>query len=353
MNMSDDETLVEGEAEIEADVEAEKAAKPKKAKDKGGGNSKKAFDAGRDNLWSFDPDGLCIDGGKCLPKEEQGPLDTEVDESSPLWDVRLRKPLDPEFVANISTFGVDTPILVVKREGIPYVVAGRRRVRAARVANRKRKAQGEPLMKIDAKQKRDSDMGLLGAMLQENQVRQDDDLLTALEKAKRLMNGGVSMEDTALRLGVTLPHFKTWLAFDDNALGATKKALAAGKISPSTAITLARTKEPEQQRAALDEVLATVGAGGKSSPRAAKEAVKAAGGKVVASITDKKTLKRLYEAVQNVPHPHNSSDKTLAFWEGAEQMLVLIMGEEDADQRLEKVYAELKSVMKTEQRAKK
>jgi ParB family chromosome partitioning protein len=340
----------ETETEVtEDEIDETPAPKNGRAK-KSDGGSKKAFDAGRNTMWSFDPLELCIVGGKCLPKDEQGPLDTAVDENDALWDPRLHEELAEEFCANIATFGVDTPILIVKRDGVPMVVAGRRRVRAARLANRKRKSRGEPLMKIDAKQKRDTDAGLLGALIQENEGRHDDALLSKLVKAKRLMNSGVSPEDVALRFQVSLAHFKTWLAFDDNALTATKKAVEGGKISPSTAITLARIKEPEKQKEALDELLTHVNAGGRSSPRAAKIAAKGVGSSVVSGVTDKRTLKRLFDAVQNTAHPHNSSEKTLAWWTGVEDALSLVIGEKDVDDRLKailkQVYADAKKAKK-------
>jgi ParB-like chromosome segregation protein Spo0J len=343
----------ETETETTEDTEAEAPpANGKAKKSKGDGNSKKAFDAGRNTMWSFDPLELCIVGGKCLPKEEQGPLDTAVDENDSLWDPRLYEALAEEFCANVATFGVDTPILVVKRDGVPVVVAGRRRVRAARRANHQRKKHGEPLMKVDAKQKRDTDAGLLGTLIQENEGRHDDDLLSKLAKAKRLMNAGVSPEDVALRFQVSLAHFKTWLAFDDNALTATKKAVEAGKISPSTAITLARIKEPEKQKEALDSVLEHVAQGGKSSPRVAKNAAKEKGHKGKAGVTDKRTLAKLLLAVQNTPHPHNSSEKTLAWWTGVEDALSLVLGEDDVDEKLTKVLDDVYAAIKADLKAK-
>lgn len=346
----------ETETEEVTEDEMPETAAPKNGKAKKGksdNSSKKAFDAGRNTMWSFDPLELCIVGGKCLPKDEQGPLDTAVDENDALWDPRLYEAMAEEFCANVSTFGVDTPILVVKRDGVPMVVAGRRRVRAARLANRKRKSRGEPLMKVDAKQKRDTDAGLLGALIQENEGRHDDDLLSKLTKAKRLMNSGVSPEDVALRFQVSLAHFKTWLAFDDNALTATKKAVEAGKISPSTAITLARIKEPEKQKEALDEVLTHVAEGGKASPRIARNVAKDKGNNVKAGVTDQRTLKRLFDSIQGISHPHNSSEKTLAWWEGAEEMLALVMGEKGVNERLTTLLKQVHVDAKAAKKAKK
>ena len=104
----------ETETETEADDTDVETSAPKSKKAKGDGNSKKAFDAGRNTMWSFDPLELCIVGGKCLSKEEQGPLDTAVDENDPLWDKRLYETLSEEFIANIATaFQWSSPGVVV------------------------------------------------------------------------------------------------------------------------------------------------------------------------------------------------------------------------------------------------
>jgi ParB family chromosome partitioning protein len=314
---------------------------------------KQAFDHARNSMWSIDPDDLCIRGGKVLPKDEQGSLDTEEDEDDPLYDVRLHEPLTEEFVNNIYAVGVDTPIIIAKIDDLPTVVAGRSRVRAARLANKKRKAKGEPLIKVDCKMKRDSDTGLMGTMISENEARRDDDMMTKIVKAKRYLNKGVSPEDAAIRFNVSLATFKNWLAFDDNALAATKKAVETGKVSVSAAMTLARIKEPEKQKEALDELMTHVAAGGRSSPRAAKIAAAGAGSNVITGVTDKRTLKKLLDGVQNTPHPHNTSEKTLAWWEGAEDMLKMVIGEKDVDERLKAVLKQVYADAKAAQKAKK
>jgi hypothetical protein len=50
--------------------------------------NRRSFDFARGNLWSIDPSELCIVGGKSLPPDERGPLDTEVDPSHDLFDTR-------------------------------------------------------------------------------------------------------------------------------------------------------------------------------------------------------------------------------------------------------------------------
>jgi len=313
--------------------------------------SKKAFDFARNTMWTVDPLELRIIGGKKLPTEERGPLDTDDGEEHVLWDKRILEVLEEAFILNIKTHGVDTPILIAKIDGIATVIAGKSRVRAARAANKLRKSAGEPLIKIDCKVKRDGLVGLAGAIIRENEGRRDDDVLAKIEKLKRRMNQGVSLEDCAIDFNVGVSTLKGWLAYEDHAITATKKAVESGKISQTAGATLARIKEPEQQKKALEEMLANT-SNGRTSRRAAQLASKNAGVARVTGITDKKTQRRLLEHLQNMSHP-NASEKTMAFYEGAEEMAKLILGDDGVDPRLIGKLDELHALMKTEQRAKK
>lgn len=308
---------------------------------------KQAFDFARNSMYVADPSDLCIIGGSVLVGDERGELDTEATADDELFDPRLQDALTDEFINNIDAHGVDTPILIAKINDVATVVAGRSRVRAARAVNARRKARGEPGIKVDCKMKRGTAASLMGAMIAENEARRDDDLMSKIAKLKRYMNRGISVEDAATTFNVTAAVAKTWLAFDDNAINATKKAVEQGKISPSAAIVLARTKEPEKQKEALDELLVSAPAGTKGSARAARIATNNTGGTNVVGVTDKRTLKQLLDAVMEVPHPHNSSEKTLAWWEGVEDTLKLVIGEKDrGDQRLIDILGGVRKAMK-------
>lgn len=314
---------------------------------------KQAFDHARNSMWSIDPHELCLVGGDVLPKEERGDLDTEATEDDELFDARLGVPLTEEFINNIDAHGVDTPILIAKINDVATVIAGRSRVRAARIVNIRRKARGEPLIKVDCKMKRGSAASLMGAMIAENEARRDDELPTKIAKLKRYMNRGISVEDAAVTFNVTAAVAKTWLAFDDNAIAATKKAVEQGRISSSAAMVLARTKEPEKQKEALDALLEHAPAGTKGSTRAARIAAGNAGAGNVVGVTDKRTLKRLLATVEDTSHPHNTSEKTLMWWSGAEEMLKLVMGDKDVDQRLVEVLKQTYAGIKADKKAKK
>ena len=309
--------------------------------------NRRAFDYARGNLWSIDPFELCIIGGKILPEDERGPLDTVDGPEHDLYDERVGEPLTEEFVNSVDAHGVDTPILIVKIDDVAVVIAGRKRVRAARVVCARRKKAGEPPIKVDCKLKRVSGSGLLAAMITENEARTDDKILTKIEKLKRLMNRGVSPEDAAIHFGQKVGTINGWLAFYDNATAETMTAARAGRLSASAAAELAKITDPDAQREKLAEL---VSSGERVSARAAKAASKIARGKAV-GVGDKKTQKKLLHVVQATSHP-NVSEKTAAFWTGAEEMLKMILGDKDVDTRLTGKLDETVSLIKTEKRAK-
>jgi hypothetical protein len=313
-------------------------------------NSKRSFDFARNTMWTIDPDDLCIVGGKAMPAAERGSIDTDDGEEHELYDPRILEPLTEEFILNIDAHGVDTPILIAKIDDVPVVIAGKTRVRAARVVNRRRKSKGEPPLKIDCKIKREKTSQLLAAMIVENENRHDDGIPAKIDKLKKLMGRGVSTEDAAVVFGVKVKTVKGWLAFEDNAITETKKAAEAGRLSHTAAATLARIKDPDEQRAQLDRLLSTEGRVSKAVARAAAQGVN--GKKVVISVGDKRTQRRLLTYVQNISHG-SASEKTMAWWQGIEDALKLVIGEEDVNPRLVGKLDELISLMKTEMQAKK
>lgn len=304
----------------------------------------RSFDFARGNLWSIDPDDLCIIGGKRLPADERGSIDTDDGPDHDLYDERVAEPLTEEFVNNVDAHGVDTPVLIVKLGDVATVIAGRKRIRAARVVNARRKKRGEPPIKVDAKLKRASGSGLLAAMITENEARTNDGILTKIEKLKRLMNRGVAIDDAAIHFNVSASTVKGWLAFEDNATAETKAAARAGRLSASAAAELAKVVDPDKQREKLAQV---VGTGEKVSARAARAASRVARGKG-AGVADKTTQKKLLHVLQNANHANAKRDGD--WWDGAEEMLKLVVGDGEADARLRGKLDEATSLLKTEKK---
>jgi ParB family chromosome partitioning protein len=308
-------------------------------------STKKGFEFARNSIYVADPAELVIVGGKSLPPDERGHLDTEVDESHELHDERVDMPLAEETIANIDAYGVMVPILIAKvgDDGLAYVVDGRQRVRAARVVNARRKKRGEPPIKVDAKVRRATgESSLLGAMVSTNEVRVGDDVPTKIAKAKRMLARGVSVEDTAVSFGCSLSTLQQWLHYDDHAIPQVKAAVDSGRLSQSAGATIARLKDPDRQAEALQSISVAGADGKKPSLRAARTAV--AKKKKPASsggVVDKATQRRLLEAIEKMPHK-NASAETLSWWQGVEDALKLVTGDDDLDARLVKVLDEVK-----------
>lgn len=301
-------------------------------------NSKKAFDLGRDSVYVAEPiEDLRIVGGKdILPPDEAGPLDTEWEEGMPLKDLkRLKKPLTLEFKANIKHRGVTVPIVIAKIDDVATVVAGKSRVRALRAANRERKLEGLPLLKVKCVIQRDtSKAALLSTMVRENNHRRDDDLGDRIEKAKEMLDSGMSEADVANEFGVKQTTLRGWLDFDDHATDATKQAVKEGRVPASTAAELAKITDPEEQ----NKTLATMLTAPEKKARSARAAKALRRGKQGSkSASDRVSQQFLLKHVQNISHSRGT-ERSIAFWEGAEEMLKLVLGE-DCDERLQNALA--------------
>jgi ParB family chromosome partitioning protein len=309
--------------------------------------NRRAFDYARDNLWSIDPFEIGIIGGKCLPSEEQGPYDTEVDKSHDLWDKRLLIPLTEEFCASIKSRGVLEPVLIVKIGDHAFVHAGRRRVRAARRANLQLKKEGEPLLMVGCKMRRTTGTALTEEMIIENEHRLNDDVASKIEKAKSLLNKGRNEEQVADVFGVGVNIIRGWMAYEDCAIEEVKSAVRAGRLSASAAATLAKVAEPDEQRAKLAEL---IGSGEKVTARKIQTAAKISRGEAT-GVSDKKTQKKLLQVFQTSGESSNS-EKNTAYWKGAEEAIKLVLGLEDVDSRMQSKLDEAVALMKTEKRAK-
>lgn len=232
-------------------------------------STKKGFDFARNSIYVADPTELTLVGGKgILPAEQSSSRDTADDPEHELWDPRLRDQITEEEIANVDAFGVLEPVLISKEGDLAVVVDGRGRVRRARAANKRRKARGEPLIKVSCVVVRQRGTALMGPMIAANEVRRDDSLPGKIEKAKRVLARGVSEDDTAVMFGVKASTLRSWLAYEDNATAEVKRAVEAGAISQTAGLKLAtKVKDPEKQR----ETLAGAVAGSRGKPATVNE----------------------------------------------------------------------------------
>lgn len=292
----------------------------------------------RGNLYMYDPEtDLAIAGGKVIKnRDEHGDLDTSEDEDDELYDERLHIELDEPFVKNVDAFGVHTAIVIVKRNGVPFVVAGRRRVRAARRVNHARDKTGQPRMRVPATILRTNDeTRLMGNMISENEGRQDDTLPAKIQKMKRYMGRGVSVEDAAIAFSIPTAMAKSWLAFEDRATPELLAAVESGRLTISQGVEISRAGEAPAQLAAFRDIEAKLASGQKTTTRDARSAAKQAktGVAVENGLPNRREQRKLLQLVRDTSHSTKSAEK-LAWFQGVEDALLAILGETDADPRI-------------------
>lgn len=307
--------------------------------------AKPAIEPQKVTTYSYDPLDLAIMGGKdALPEAERGPLDTLTDKAHPLYDERLKLKLTPEWISNIKTRGVRENPNVVMLNGVPFLVNGRQRIRAARVANKQLAADKQPLLRVVCSVTEVDDVGMLSDMIALN-VHQDDSASIKIAKLKRLIDRGVTPEAAATLFATRPATIKAWLQYDATAIPEVKKAVSSGKIPQTTGADIARLPQEKQQKA-LDGVLKgavtskTDRKERTGSAAKAKRVIARAGGKAT-SISDKKTLKRFLAAVEGQIHPKNAKDSILMWWAGVEAALHFVLGNDGMDKRLTDILAKL------------
>jgi len=194
-------------------------AKPKK---------KQAIDGRRINAFALDPYKLTIVGH-----------DTDDGPEHPLYDERIKLPLEQSMIANFRALGVKNPIRVHKTsDGKLIVVDGRRRVLHAREANRQLAREGEPELEVPVLQEKGSNEDLEMTSISLNEHRVQDEATTKAAKAVRMLRRTQdNYNAVAIAFGVEVVTIKRWEKFQDLPCNVTK-AVADGKITMSAAIKL-------------------------------------------------------------------------------------------------------------------
>jgi ParB family chromosome partitioning protein len=219
--------------------------------------AKQALAGTRLNAFSMDPNKLTIIG-----------LDTDDGPEHPLYDERIHLPVKEGLVRNIMLNGVIQNVVVRKNGDTVEVVDGRQRVRAAREANERLAAEGKELVHVPTSVRRGKDHALFGVTISANENRYDDDVMVKAEKCQRYMDMGRSEDEAAVQFGVDAKTVKMWQKLLELS-PRVKKAVAAGQISASAAVSLAKMTH-EQQDAQLEEAIAE----GRTSVTAVKQGVR-------------------------------------------------------------------------------
>lgn len=193
-----------------------------------------------------------------------------TDEKHPLYDERVHLPVSEKLVKNILARGVIKPVIM---NGVFEVVDGRQRVKAVLEANKKiAKKDGEPI-RVPAIIRRGTEDDLYGVLVTSNALHQEDGPLALAEKVQKYENYGKTEEETCTTFGIEASMRKALLKLMDCVVPV-KNAVETGKISVSAAAQLGKLK-PEEQRAALDELLSS---GGKATFKKAAKVVAAKSG---------------------------------------------------------------------------
>lgn len=213
--------------------------------------SKSAIDAQRGNIFRCDPESLVIVG-----------LDTEAKDSDPCLDKPRLKLLDREdaamraLIEDIKLNGVQQPVLVTKDGDDLKVIAGRRRVFAARFAA---KESGQEILVPAMSPVKGTEAQLFRRLITENELRVDDLPSMKAQKCLKMMGylaGGAEPtkehfeELTVIFGGVSISTIKNYLAFGGLASKVQKMA-DNGDIGIAAVIQLAALPRDEQEAAAL------------------------------------------------------------------------------------------------------
>jgi ParB family chromosome partitioning protein len=250
---------------------------------------KQLLEGKRESMFRVDPDDLTIIG-----------LDTEDGPEHPLWDERIKLALDEAMVLNIMDLGIREPVVVVVQGNgdnrIAAVVDGRQRVRHAREANKRLAKRGEPKVDVPViaeKGMSEKEQSQLSASL--NEIRQDDPVMTKAAKAARMKARGSTFKEIALAFGVTEQTIGLWININ-SLTDVVKKAIANGQLTPTAAGQLASLK-PEEQKAALDELLTEAAAAGeKPTVGRAKDKVRGKrNGTTTVAAPKRRVLRRVIE----------------------------------------------------------
>lgn len=177
----------------------------------------------------------------------------------PLYDPRVLLPINEGLVANIMAHGVKVPVML--RPDGPYldVIDGRQRVRALREANRRLVEQGARPFKLPYHvEKGMNDVRAMQLMVLTNEQRVQDNGLNKAQKARALLDAGMTEAEVALEFGVSKQSVDIWmrvLACDETVL----KALEDGLLKMSGARAIAGESR-ERQREIVAELRAKAAA---------------------------------------------------------------------------------------------
>jgi len=263
--------------------------------------SRTAIDEQRSTTFMVDPLKLVIVGHDT--KHKQG--------EHPLWQERALEPVDESLAQNIALVGFQS-VIQVRVDGDKYeVVAGRRRVKAARRANEIREEQaqdsGEEVIpvKVECKIVRGTNLHHVGLMISENANRKDVEPLQMAQDLQAFINMGATEQMAASAAGKTIPALRQFLKLLDLDQQV-QSAVSGGNLSVTAAIQLAAFGREEQvaelakiQSGEVGSTVADVGARARAK-RSGDEVTKAPGKRLITKLLDSEEGKRALGAADGV-----------------------------------------------------
>ena len=236
--------------------------------------SGKEFARGKN--YRVDPlDVRIIGGANFIEPGERGPLDTD-DLIHELIPDDLHEPLDPAFVETVRRKGVIMAIVIAPIDGTATVLEGRNRIRAARIINIERRANGDLPIVVSCTTQTGGEAEQVSVMLITNFARKEWKPIDRLRAAQKLMATGVDPDTAAAHVGLTPAQLEALLTIDGSTVEM-RAAVEKGELSVTAAAELTKVRDPARQREAI---AATVASGG--TVRAAKRAGATARGKEAA-----------------------------------------------------------------------
>lgn len=209
---------------------------------------------GKSDVFLFDPEDIVI----------------VTDPEHPLYDERVKLPVDEAMVRNIMVHGVLQPVGVRKNGDAVECVYGRQRVRCAIEANKRLEAEGKQRVRVRATVVRTKDVGdLMGIFISENEIRRDELPSVRAEKLQRFIAAGRTHEEAAIVFGVSESTIRNRLALLDIE-PAVLKLVDAGTIGETFAAKELSQVPREEQMAKVDELRAA----GTLNGAAAKENIR-------------------------------------------------------------------------------
>lgn len=174
-------------------------------------------------------------------------LDTDDGPDHPLYDARIKLPLNEAMVKNIMALGVLEPVIAKKDGDRAIIVDGRRREIHAREASKRSIAQGGLPIMVPFIITRGSENQIIGAMVSANELRHNDEYQQKAERCRRMIQiNGMDEDDCALYFGVHVQTIKQWMSWFDLAPEA-QEAVAAGAMTPTSATKLAKLPQEKQR----------------------------------------------------------------------------------------------------------